>query len=85
MAGQPVTAEPSHSARKERRSSPPFGSEKNGFVLSGAEDIRLSRRLAGLWPAGRRPCALRQTGGGREPGNFDGSAILDCVTANGIN
>jgi hypothetical protein len=25
-------------------------------VLSGAEGLRLSRRLAGLWPAGRRWC-----------------------------
>jgi hypothetical protein len=60
-------------------------SQRKIQVLSGAEDIRLSRRLAGLWPAGRRPCTLRRIGGRREPGNFDGSAILDCVTANGIN
>ena len=26
----------------------------NRIVLSGAEELRLSRRLAGLWPAGRR-------------------------------
>ena len=28
------------------------------IVLSGAEELRLSRRLAGLWPAGRRRRAL---------------------------
>ena len=59
-AGQP-TAEPSHRPRKERRSSPSFGSEKNVFVLSGAEELRLSRRLAGLRPAGRRRRALHES------------------------
>ncbi len=86
-AGQPP-AEPDHRSGKNVRSSPP-SARKNVIVLSGAasEDIRLSR-LAGRRPAeGRRPAG----GGARciesedDDSEVDGSAILDCVTANGIN
>ena len=58
--GRPAVLWLSHGrfgARKNLRSSPP-SAMKNGNVLSGAEGLRLSRRLAGLWPAGRRRRAL---------------------------
>jgi hypothetical protein len=68
MAGQP-TAEPSHSAPKRTSFFPSLR-----FVLSGAEDIRLSRRLAG------RPEAARVASNRRmmthHDSEVDGSAIL---------
>ena len=57
-AARPVTAdegtgiaEPRHSAVKAHRAA------GRNVVLSGAEDLRLSRRLNGRRPAGRRRCA----------------------------
>jgi hypothetical protein len=63
-AGQP-TAEPVFGSGKNVRSPTP-SARKNGFVLSGAEELRLSRRLAGRRPAGRRrpgdACAGQEIG-----------------------
>lgn len=71
------TAEPGQRPRKERTFFPPFGSGRTVIVLSGAEGLRLSRRLAGRRPAGRRRRACAGSAVGATTANrrfrrFDG-------------
>jgi len=78
MDGQP-TAEPNHRHRKERRSSPP-SARKNGYVLSGAEDIS-AQPTAGRPKAGRPEAARVAQNGESFDGGIDGSAEEDCVNS----
>ena len=78
-AGQP-TAEPRHRPRKERRSSPPFGSEKNVFVLSGAE-CSSAQPTAGRPLAGRPEAARCENRKMAMTANSTDSAVHDCDRA----